>query len=72
MTVCLFSGASGVARVDGDGVCRQSSHYTCGPASAVTVLRKLGLPAEEGEIAILSHTSALTGTEPDVLAKAGR
>jgi hypothetical protein len=27
------------------------------------------LPAEEGEIAILSHTSSLTGTEPDVLAK---
>ena len=24
---------------------------------------------EEGEIAMLSHTSALTGTEPDVLAK---
>jgi len=56
-------------RVDGDGVCRQSNDYTCGPASAVTVLRKLGLPAEEGEISILSHTSALTGTEPDVLAK---
>jgi hypothetical protein len=27
------------------------------------------LPAEEGEIAILSHTSSLTGTEPDILAK---
>lgn len=56
-------------RVDGEGVCRQSNAYTCGPAAAVTVLRKLGLPAEEGEIAILSHTSALTGTDPDVLAK---
>jgi predicted double-glycine peptidase len=61
--------ASLKTRVDGDGVCRQSNDYTCGPASAVTVLRKLGLPAEEGEIAILSHTSSLTGTEPDVLAK---
>jgi predicted double-glycine peptidase len=57
-------------RVDGDGVCRQSNPYTCGPAAAVTVLRKLGVPAEEGEIAILSHTSALTGTAPDVLAQA--
>jgi predicted double-glycine peptidase len=56
-------------RVDGDGVCRQSNPYTCGPAAAVTVLRKLGVPAEEGEIAILSHTSALTGTDPDVLAQ---
>lgn len=55
-------------RVDGDGVCRQSNPYTCGPAAAVTVLRKLGVPAEEGEIAILAHTSALTGTDPDVLA----
>ena len=57
-------------RVDGEGVCRQSNDYTCAPAAAVTVLRKLGFPAEEGEIAILSHTSSLTGTEPDVLAKA--
>ena len=56
-------------RIDADGVCRQSSEFTCGPAAAVTALRKLGLPAEEGEIAILSHTSSLTGTEPDVLAK---
>jgi predicted double-glycine peptidase len=55
-------------RVDGDGVCRQSNPYTCGPAAAVTVLRKLGVPAEEGEIAILSHTSALTGSDPGVLA----
>jgi predicted double-glycine peptidase len=56
-------------RVDPDGVCRQSNEYTCGPAAAVTGLRKLGFPAEEGEIAILAHTSSLTGTEPDVLAK---
>lgn len=56
-------------RMDSDGICRQSNDYTCGPAAAVTVLRKLGLPAEEGELAILSHTSSLTGTEPDVLAK---
>ncbi len=56
-------------RMDSAGICRQSNDYTCGPAAAVTVLRKLGLPAEEGELAILSHTSSLTGTEPDVLAK---
>jgi hypothetical protein len=56
-------------RVDPDGVCRQSTEYTCGPAAAVTALRKLGLPGEEGEIAILAHTSSLTGTEPDILSK---
>jgi hypothetical protein len=40
----------------------------CGPASAVTALRKLGLPAEEGQIAILSCTSFQEGTPEDMLA----
>ena len=55
-------------RIDSDGVCRQSNGYTCGPAAAVTALRKLGFQAEEGELAILAHTSSLTGTELDTLA----
>jgi hypothetical protein len=55
-------------RLDPDGVCRQSNDYTCAPAAAVTALRRLGFPAEEGELAILAHTSSLTGTEPDELA----
>jgi hypothetical protein len=59
--------ASLKTRLDSDGICRQSNDYTCAPAAAVTALRKLGFPAEEGEIAILAHTSSLTGTEPDVL-----
>jgi hypothetical protein len=42
---------------------------TCGPAAAVTGLRKLGLPAEEGQIAIASYTSSETGTPPDILAE---
>ena len=57
-------------RMDGDGICLQETDYTCGPASAVTALRKLGLPAEEGEIAILSCTSFLEGTPTDMLADA--
>lgn len=57
-------------RVDGEGICRQSNAYTCGPAAAVTILRKLGVAAEEGEIAILSHATGLSGTDPDVMAKA--
>ena len=56
-------------RLDGDGICRQSADYTCGPASAVTALRKLGFPAEEGEIAVLARTSSTIGTPPDVLAE---
>jgi hypothetical protein len=54
--------------VDKNGVCLQSNNYNCGPASAVTALKRLGLKGEEGELAILAHTSPMTGTPPDVLA----
>ena len=53
-----------------DGVCLQRDDYDCGPAAAVTALRVLGIEAEEGEIAILAHTSSALGTPPDVLAEA--
>lgn len=59
-------------RMDADGICLQSNDYNCGPAAAVTALRKLGFPAEEGEIAILAYTSTATGTPPDILARALR
>jgi hypothetical protein len=62
--------ASLVTRIDNDGVCLQNTGYTCGPASAVTALRRLGLPADEGEIAILAHTSSTIGTPADILADA--
>jgi predicted double-glycine peptidase len=55
--------------INSDGICRQSTDYTCGPAAAVTALHKLGFPAEEGQIAILSYTSSETGTPPDILAE---
>ena len=55
-------------KIDRNGVCLQTTDYTCGPASAVTALRQLGLPAEEGEIAILSCTSFQEGTPTDMLA----
>jgi len=51
-------------RVDSNGICYQSTDYTCGPAAAVTALRRLGLAAHEGQIAILSHTSPVAGTLP--------
>lgn len=54
--------------IDKNGICLQTTDYTCGPASAVTALRKLGLPAEEGQIAILSCTSSQEGTPVDMLA----
>ena len=57
-------------KIDSDGICLQSNDYNCGPATAVTALRKLGLPAEEGQIALLAHTTSATGTPPDILAQA--
>src|SRR5206468_11656971 len=64
--------ASLKTNIDADGVCRQSNEYNCGPAAAVTALRSLGFPAEEGQIAILARTSSATGTPPDMLADALR
>jgi hypothetical protein len=52
------------------GVCLQNTHYTCGPAAAVTALLKFGIKAEEGELAVLAHTTPFTGTPDDLLADA--
>ncbi len=57
-------------RLDSNGVCFQTTDYTCGPAAAVTALGKLGLSAHEGEIAVLSHTSPVAGTLPTCLSSA--
>jgi len=57
-------------RFNTDGICFQSTDYTCAPAAAVTALRKLGLAAHEGQIAILSHTSPVAGTLPGCLQSA--
>lgn len=51
-------------KIDSNGICFQSRSYTCGPAAAVTALRKLGFNAEEGEIAVLARSSPVTGTLP--------
>jgi len=50
-------------------VCIQSTGYTCGPACAVTALKMLGIDADEGRIAIAAHTTTITGTPDDILAK---
>lgn len=56
-------------KVDENGICQQTTDYTCGPAAAVTALRRLGLAAEEGQIAIVSCTSYQAGTPADMLAE---
>lgn len=57
-------------KMNADNICVQSTNYTCGPAAAVTALRRIGLTAQEGEIAILSHTSPVVGTLPWCLYRA--
>jgi hypothetical protein len=57
-------------RLTPDGVCLQGNGYTCGPAAAVTALRRLGFPAEEGDLAILAHTTPTGGTPVSSLAMA--
>ncbi len=54
-------------RIDADGVCFQSTDFTCAPAAAVTALRRLGFDATEGEIAVLSRSSPVVGTLPGCL-----
>lgn len=58
--------------LDTDGVCLQSTQFNCGPASAVTVLRSLGVSAEEGAMAIRSHTTRFVGAPMDSLCNAMR
>ena len=55
-------------QMDGDDVCLQGTSYTCGPAAAVTALRRLGIEAEEFDLAVRMHTCPALGTPADVLA----
>jgi predicted double-glycine peptidase len=53
-------------------VCLQSTGYTCGPASAVTLLRTMGVEAGEGEMARLTLAHPRTGTSSYLTALALR
>jgi len=57
-------------KFDPDGVCQQSTGYTCGPAAAVSALDQLGLPGDEAELAVLARTNPVSGTQPDLLCAA--
>jgi hypothetical protein len=71
MPVFAYSHLSGLeTTIDHDGVCLQSNGYNCGPAAAVTVLRKIGVPAEEGELALRAHSTRFAGTPTDSLCAA--
>jgi len=61
--------AIGVSR-DSDGICLQTTDYTCGPAAAVTVLRRLGVPADEKTLALAAHANLFLGATCGDLAAA--
>jgi predicted double-glycine peptidase len=53
-----------------DGICLQTTDFTCGAAAAVTALHRLGLRAEESELAIAAHTTPSWGASSGQLAGA--
>lgn len=53
-----------------DGICKQTTGFTCGPATAVTVLRLLGIEAQESELAIYSKCTPKGGTTNENLVNA--
>ncbi len=57
-------------QISTDGVCIQTTEYTCGPAAAVTLLRRHGFRADEGDLAIRSKASFHTGVDAPLLAAA--
>ena len=46
------------------GVCQQTSYDTCGPASMVTLLNKIGIQTSEGEMARLAAAAPGKGISP--------
>jgi predicted double-glycine peptidase len=73
MPVFEYAHLSGLeTTIDQNGVCLQSNEYNCGPAAAVTVLRKIGILAEEGQLALRAHTTRFSGTPTDSLCAAIR
>ena len=62
--------ASTQTHLDRQGVCKQTHAYTCGPAAAVTCLGRLGIRAEEGELAVAARCGPVVGTHGGLLAGA--
>ena len=53
-----------------DGICIQTTGFTCGPGVAVTILRHLGIDAKENDLAIYSKCTPKGGTTKENLVKA--
>lgn len=48
---------------DADGVCLQTSGYSCGAAAASTLLARVGVASDEREMAVLCRTTPWMGTD---------
>jgi len=53
VALCLQPDYGLTAHIDAEGVYRQSTDYSCGPAAALMLLRAAGIPATEGDVAEL-------------------
>jgi len=53
LSACLEPAYAMPAQFDRDGICRQATDYSCGPAAAVTILKLTGREISEGEMARL-------------------
>lgn len=60
------------ASLNREGICLQNDSFSCGPASSVTALKRLGLAPDFATIARCAHTSPAIGTPPDLLCTALR
>jgi len=58
---CVEPNYAMAARFDDDGVCRQSTDYSCGPAAAVMMAQHAGREISEGEMAQLCLLKAHRG-----------
>lgn len=54
MSYCFAQRTDAPAVFDENGICRQQYDSSCGPASAATLLRRLGIQADEKEMVALS------------------
>jgi len=55
--------------VGSDGVCLQTSDYTCGAAAAATLLAAYGVESDEAEMAERCWTNSMTGTDEFCVAR---
>ncbi len=66
----LFDAAQCLGKPGIDGICPQTTSFTCGAAAASTLLAHLAIESDEREMALLSWTNDWDGTDRFSLCKA--